>query len=125
MCLRLWERALTTPTDAWKSAILGAAPIELTTWQYPEVPGAGMLQLEYAVRLAIKPHDRGVYFSAPMENGAFKRLADTLASEARSDRTHAPVYTARMDMDMACTCHAHAMHVLYAYRRSPTSTRST
>jgi hypothetical protein len=92
MCLRLWERALTTPTDAWKSAILGAAPIELTTWQYPEVPGAGMLQLEYAVRLAIKPHDRGVYFSAPMENGAFKRLADTLASEARSGRTLAPAH---------------------------------
>ena len=85
MCLRLWERALTTPTDAWKSAILGAAPIELTTWQYPEVPGAGMLQLEYAVRLAIKPHDRGVYFSAPMDNSAFKLLAETLASEALSD----------------------------------------
>ena len=56
MCLRLWERALTTPTDAWKSATLGSSPIKLATWQYPEVPGSGILQLEYAVRLAIRPH---------------------------------------------------------------------
>ena len=63
----------------------GASPIKLATWQYPEVPGSGMLQLEYAVRLAIKPPDRGVYFSAPMENGAFKLLAETLSSEALSD----------------------------------------
>jgi hypothetical protein len=85
MCLRLWERALTTPTDGWKGATLGPAPIQLATWQYPEVPGAGILQLEYAVRLATKPSDRGVYFSAPMEASAFKLLADTLASEALSD----------------------------------------
>ena len=85
MCLRLWERALTTPTDAWKSALLGSSPVKLASWQYPEVPGAGILQLEYSVRLAIKPYDRGVYFSTPMDGGAFKLLAETLASEALSD----------------------------------------
>ena len=90
MCLRLWERALTTPTDAWRSAVLGGSTVTLSTWQYPEVPSVGTLALKYAVRLATKPHDRGVYFSAPMQAAAFRLLRDTLSSESLSefDRTN-------------------------------------
>ena len=85
MCQRLWERALTAPTDAWKSATLDGQAARISTWQYPEVPAAGVLELAYSVKLAIKPPDRGVYFSTPMENASFKLLADTLSSEALSD----------------------------------------
>ena len=85
MCQRLWERALTAPTDAWKSATLDGQVARISTWQYPEVPASGVLELAYSVKLAIKPADRGVYFSTPMENAPFKLLADTLSSEALSD----------------------------------------
>jgi len=59
--------------------------VTLSTWTYPDVPKEGVLSIEYAVRLAIKPYDRGVYFTAPMENGFFRQLFETLVYEALSD----------------------------------------
>ena len=56
MCLRLWERALTTPSDSWKSAVVGGSSVTLSTWRYPEVPSVGTLALKHAVRLVTKPY---------------------------------------------------------------------
>jgi Ran GTPase-activating protein (RanGAP) involved in mRNA processing and transport len=78
ICLRLWERALTTPTDDWGSASLDGAATTFDAWQYPHVPDSGALAISYAVRLAIKPYDRGLFFSPPMSNPPFQRLLRTL-----------------------------------------------
>jgi len=85
MCQRLWERQLTTPSDSWKEAKLNGEAFHLSAWQYPEVPQEGSLDFKYTVRLAIKPYDRGVYFTAPMDTGSFKRLNETLQGEALTD----------------------------------------
>jgi len=85
MCLRLWERALTTPSDSWTDAKLDGAAVTLSTWGYPDVPSEGTFTVTYSVRLLVKPYDRGVYFSTPMGAGMFKQLLDTLSSEALSD----------------------------------------
>jgi len=78
ICLRLWERALTTPTDDWASATLDGQPASFDTWQFPHVPDGGALQITYAVRLAIKPYDRGVFFSPAIANAPFNRIIATL-----------------------------------------------
>jgi len=78
ICLRLWERSLTTPTDDWQSATLDGSATAFDAWQYPHVPDAGSLAITYAVRLAIKPYDRGLFFSPPMANPPFQRLLRTL-----------------------------------------------
>ena len=78
ICLRLWERAITTPTDDWQSATLDGAATSFDSWQYPHVPDAGALVITYAVRLAIKPYDRGLFFSPPMANPPFQRMVKTL-----------------------------------------------
>jgi len=70
ICLRLWERSLTTPTDDWQSATLDGSATAFDAWQYPHVPDAGSL--------AIKPYDRGLFFSPPMANPPFQRLLRTL-----------------------------------------------
>lgn len=85
MALRLWERALTNPTDTWNAAKLDGAAVTLTSWQYPEVPSAGEFEVEYAVKLAIKPTDRGLYFSAPMSTAAFQQLLAVLSGETLPD----------------------------------------
>ena len=77
--LRLWERALTTPTDYWASCSLDGGATSYEKWNYPHVPGEGTISLEYAVKLAIKPYDRGVFFTQPMEDkAAFPALVNTL-----------------------------------------------
>lgn len=78
ICLRLWERALTTPTDDWSTAQLEGQATSFDTWQYPHVPDGGNLAITYAVRLAIKPYDRGVFFSPAVAIGPFQRLVATL-----------------------------------------------
>ena len=83
ICLKLWERALTTPTDAWTAATLDGAPTSFTAWQYPHVPEPEptmplQLALTYTVRLAIKPYDRGLFFSPPMSAAPLERLVATL-----------------------------------------------
>jgi len=85
MAQRLWERYLTTPTDNWKEAKLNGEPFHLSQWSYPEIQQEGSLEFKYVVRLAIKPYDRGVYFTAPMDPSAFQRLADTMHGEALTD----------------------------------------
>ena len=91
ICLRLWERALTTPTDDWASATLDGQPASFDTWSFPHVPDSGSLQIIYAVRLAIKPYDRGVFFSPAMPTSPFTRILATLegtllGSEPRQPR---------------------------------------
>jgi len=76
--LRLWERALTTPTDSWVNVTLDGATASYDSWQYPAVPDGGNLTVTYSVRLAIKPYDRGVFFSPPMSTADFKSLAAAL-----------------------------------------------
>lgn len=76
--LRLWERVLTTPTDSWGSCKLNGADVNYEEWCYPKVPEEGMMALAYCVRLAIKPYDRGVFFSKPMASKAFGALEHTL-----------------------------------------------
>jgi len=76
--LRLWERALTTPTDSWVNVTLDGATASYDSWQYPGVPDAGNLTVTYSVRLAIKPYDRGVFFSPPMATADFKALSAAL-----------------------------------------------
>ena len=102
ICLRLWERALTTPTgartslsltlslsphphpslttptDDWDAAALDGNNTTFDSWMYPHVPEAGALAITYSVRLAIKPYDRGVFFSPAMTTAAFERLMLTL-----------------------------------------------
>ena len=78
ICLRLWERAITTPTDDWMACTLDGAAASFDSWQYPHVPDAGTLVITYAVRLAIKPYDRGLFFSPPMANPPFQRMVKTL-----------------------------------------------
>ena len=78
ICLRLWERALTTPTDDWSSAHLEGQAASFDSWQFPHVPEEGSLQIKYAVRLAIKPYDRGVYFSPAITSAPFNRILATL-----------------------------------------------
>ncbi|KAL1523572.1 hypothetical protein AB1Y20_018508 [Prymnesium parvum] len=85
MCQRLWERCLTTPTDTWKDAKLDGSAVDLSQWEYPEVPQEGDLELTYAVRLAIKPYDRGVHFTSPMDKKAFGKLEKTLSGQALTD----------------------------------------
>lgn len=41
------------------------------------------MTLTYSVRLAIKPYDRGVFFSKPMAAAAFEVLVNTLAGKAQ------------------------------------------
>ena len=50
--LRLWERALTTPTDDWLEAKLDGNAVAFDDWQYPNVPNEGTLQITYSVRRA-------------------------------------------------------------------------
>ena len=78
ICLRLWERALSTPTDDWSSATLDGEATSFDTWQYPAVPDGGALTIAYAVRLAIKPYDRGVFFSPAISTAPFQRILATL-----------------------------------------------
>jgi hypothetical protein len=77
--LRLWERALTTPTDFWASCSHKGEDVTYDDWSYPKVPEEGTVTLVYCVRLAIKPYDRGVFFSQPMASVPFHALANTLA----------------------------------------------
>jgi hypothetical protein len=42
------------------------------------VPESGTLAITYAVRLAIKPYDRGVFFSPAITTAAFHRIIATL-----------------------------------------------
>lgn len=81
----LWERAITTPTDSWANATLGGSPVSYEHWQYPKLPEEGTLELTYAVRLAIKPSDRGIFFSPPMAKPAFEKLAQVLKTDGLSD----------------------------------------
>jgi len=90
ICRRLWERALTTPTDDWAAATLEGQPTSFDTWQYPHVPDAGKLALTYAVRLAIKPYDRGVFFSPPIANAPFVRILATLEGTLPGPEPRAP-----------------------------------
>jgi len=100
IALRLWERALTTPTDDWATCTLDGNTVSFDTWQYPNVPQAGTLQISYCVRLAIKPYDRGVFFSPAIGVVPFTRLLATLRGEVpgtdppqprqAGDLTHAP-----------------------------------
>jgi len=81
--LRLWERVLTTPTDFWAACTHNGADLTYDDWCYPNVPEEGVMTLTYSVRLAIKPYDRGVFFSKPMAAAAFEVLVNTLAGKAQ------------------------------------------
>jgi len=81
--LRLWERALTTPTDYWAGALHNSSPVTYDEWLYPCVPESGLIALTYCVRLAIKPYDRGVFFSKPMTKAAFASLNETLCGRGQ------------------------------------------
>jgi len=86
--LRLWERALTTPTDFWSACQMDGKDTGYEGWCYPDVPDAGQLTLTYAVKLSIKPYDRGVFFSQPMNAVSYSTLTSTLAgfsSQSSSD----------------------------------------
>jgi hypothetical protein len=83
--LCLWERALTSPSESWKSATLDGAQVQLGTWQYPELPPSGTLSLEHAIGLAPRPTDRGRHFSPAINDARFRALLDTLSSQALSD----------------------------------------
>uniref|UniRef100_A0A7S2DWN5 DUF4476 domain-containing protein n=1 Tax=Haptolina brevifila TaxID=156173 RepID=A0A7S2DWN5_9EUKA len=76
--LRLWERAITTPTDFWSACTIDGVDTGYTGWNYPNVPDSGDMVLTYAVRLSIKPYDRGVFFSQPMATTPFNGLTATL-----------------------------------------------
>ena len=82
---RLWERALTTPTDFWSACTLGGSSVSYEQWPYPHVPTEGALNLTYSVKLAIKPYDRGVYFSQPMAANDYGALVQTLKGEGPTD----------------------------------------
>ena len=77
--LRLWERVLTTPTDFWAACAHNGSDTTYQDWYYPVVPESGTLALTYCVRLAIKPYDRGVFFSAPMKPKSFESMIQTLS----------------------------------------------
>lgn len=51
------------------------------SWTYPQVPDAGIVTLTYCVRLAIKPYDRGIFFSGPMSAASFHALLQTLSGK--------------------------------------------
>jgi len=79
--LRLWERAITTPTDFWSTCAIDGTETSYSGWSYPNVPDQGSLTLTYAVRLSIKPYDRGVFFSQPMAPDPFGALTATLTGQ--------------------------------------------
>eukprot|EP00962_Isochrysis_galbana_P038491 scaffold13664_cov89-Isochrysis_galbana.AAC.5 len=69
----------------WKAATLNGDPVQLGTWQYPELPPSGILELEHSIGLAARPTDRGRHFSPTMNDARFRALLETLSSEALAD----------------------------------------
>lgn len=50
-----------------------------------QVPESGSLKLEHTALLSTKRHDRGIYFSQPMDERKFARLRAQMQAEALSD----------------------------------------
>lgn len=63
--------------------------MQLSTWQYPELPPTGILGVEHAISLSARPTDRGRHLSPIMGDARFRVLLETLSSETLPDEAKA------------------------------------